>query len=191
MQIHSSCLSLFCYPCLEWQFLAPKLPRAPWWTKQFTFQNWSKSMLQADNPGSIRQSRQGFIICPLWILYKLLLQYNYSCCYSVTKLCLLATPWTEACQAPLFSTVSWSLLKFMSTESVMLSNHLILCCRLLLLPRSFPASESFPMSWLFSSGGRIIRASASVSILPMNIQSWFPLDWLVLSPCSPTTVVPG
>ena len=43
------------------------------------------------------------------------------------------TPWTVAHQAPLSSTISWSLLKFMSIESVMLSNHLILCCPLLLL----------------------------------------------------------
>ena len=42
-----------------------------------------------------------------------------------------AEPWTAACQAPLSSVISWSLLRFMSFESVMLSNHLILCCRLL------------------------------------------------------------
>ena len=41
--------------------------------------------------------------------------------------------------------------------------------------QSLPPSRSFPMSWLFSSGGQSIRASASVSILPMNIQDWFPL----------------
>ena len=40
---------------------------------------------------------------------------------------------------------------------------------------SFPASGSFPMSWLFASGGQNIGASASVSVLPMNIQGWFPL----------------
>ena len=39
----------------------------------------------------------------------------------------------------------------------------------------FPAPESFPMSWLFDSGGQIIGASASASVLPMNIQDWFPL----------------
>ena len=42
-------------------------------------------------------------------------------------------------------------------------------------PQSFPASGSFPMSWLFTSGGQSIEASASVSVLPMNIQDWFPL----------------
>ena len=48
---------------------------------------------------------------------------------------------------------------------------------------SFPASRSFPMSQLFPSGSQSMGASASV--LPMNIQGWFPLDWLVWSPCSP------
>ena len=43
--------------------------------------------------------------------------------------------------------------------------------------QSFPASESFPMSQLFTSGGQSIRASASASVLPMNIQDWFPLGW--------------
>ena len=42
-------------------------------------------------------------------------------------------------------------------------------------PQSFPASESFPMSWLFASGGQSIGASASASILLMNVQDWFPL----------------
>ena len=49
--------------------------------------------------------------------------------------------------------------------------------------QSFPASGSFPVSWLFTSGGQSIRASASVSVLPMNIQDWFPLgltDWISL-----------
>ena len=85
---------------------------------------------------------------------------------------LFAIPWTAALQASLFFTVSQSLLKFMSVESVMLSNHLILCCPLLCL-QSFPASWSFTMSHLFTSGGQNIGAPASV--LPMNIQGWFPL----------------
>ena len=70
--------------------------------------------------------------------------------------------------------VSQSLLKFMSIELAMLSNHLILCCPLSCL-QSFPASGSFPMSRLFASGGQSIGASASALVLPMNIQSSFPL----------------
>ena len=61
----------------------------------------------------------------------------------------------------------------MPIESVMLSNYLIL---LLLCLQSFPASGSFPMSWLFTSGGQSIGASASTSALPMNIQGLFPLE---------------
>ena len=45
------------------------------------------------------------------------------------------------------------------------------------LPQSFPASESFPVSQFFASGGQSIRASASASVLQMNIHGWFPLEW--------------
>ena len=51
--------------------------------------------------------------------------------------------------------------------------------------QSFPASGSFPVSQLFTSGGHIIGVSASTSVLPMNTQDWSPLGWLVGSPCSP------
>ena len=56
---------------------------------------------------------------------------------------LFATPWTAACQASLSFTISWSLLKLMSTESVMPSNCLILCCPLILLPSLFPSIRVF------------------------------------------------
>ena len=69
----------------------------------------------------------------------------------------------------------------MPIESMMLSNHLILCHPLSHL-QSFPASGSFTMSQLFASGGQSIGVSASASVLPMNIQGWCP-DWLVWS-CS-------
>ena len=55
--------------------------------------------------------------------------------------------------------------------------------------QSFPASGSFPMSQFFTSGGQSIGASASV--LPMNIQDWIPLDWLVWSSCSPRSSAEG
>ena len=79
---------------------------------------------------------------------------------------LFATPWTVAHQASLSFTISWSLFKHMSTESVMPSNHLILCRPFCL--QSFPVSGSFLMNQLFTSGDQSIGASASV--LPMNIQ---------------------
>ena len=56
---------------------------------------------------------------------------------------LFATPWIAACQASLSITSSWSLLKFMSIKLVMPSNHLILCCPLLLLPSIFPSIRVF------------------------------------------------
>ena len=68
---------------------------------------------------------------------------------------------------------------------LMTSSHLILCHPFLLLPSIFPASESFPMSLFFSSGDQSTGASASASVLPMNIQGWFPLKWLIGSLCCP------
>ena len=62
--------------------------------------------------------------------------------------------------------------------------HLILCRPLLLLPSVFLTSESFSMTQLFASGSQSTGASASASILPMNLQGWFPLELTGLSPCS-------
>ena len=73
-------------------------------------------------------------------------------------------------QASLSITKSWSLFKLMFIESVMPSNHFILCSSLLLPPSSFSASGSFPSRQFFTSGGQRIGASASASVLPMNIQ---------------------
>ena len=56
-------------------------------------------------------------------------------------------------------------------------NHLILCHPLLLLPSIFPASGFFLMSQFFASGGQRTGVSASASVIPMNIQDWFPLGW--------------
>ena len=78
----------------------------------------------------------------------------------------------ESRKASLFFTLSLSLLKLMSTESVMTSNHLNLS-PFSTWPQSFPASGSFPTSWLFASGSQNTEASALV--LSVNIQHWFPL----------------
>ena len=99
---------------------------------------------------------------------------------SVSHVRLFVTPWTAARQASLSITSSRSLPKLMSIKSVMSSNHLILCHPLLLPPSIFPASGSFPVSQFFTSGGQSIGVSASASVLPMNIQDWFPLGWIVL-----------
>ena len=77
------------------------------------------------------------------------------------------------CSMPGFP-VHHQLLEFVQIHAHwMLSDHLIFCRPLLLCLQSFPASRSFPMSQVFTSGGQSIRVSASA--LPMNIQGWFPL----------------
>ena len=84
----------------------------------------------------------------------------------------------DCSQASLSFTMSWSLLKLMCIKSVMLSNHLILCYPVLLLPSIFPSIRVFfffPMSCLFTLGDQSIGASASASVLPVNIQGWFSL----------------
>ena len=104
-------------------------------------------------------------IPPFWVLYG---------GFITLFLCLFVIPWTAACQAPPSSTIFWSLLGFMSIESVMPSNHHILC-HPLCLSSVFPGIRSFPLSQLFTSGSQSIGALASASVLPMNIQCWFPL----------------
>ena len=85
------------------------------------------------------------------------------------------TPWTAAHQASLSITNSWSLLKLMSIESVMPSNHLILCHPLILPPSIFPSIQVFSNESVLHIRWPNIRVSASTSVLPMNIQGWFPL----------------
>ena len=106
--------------------------------------------------------------------------WYFSCCCSVTKLCwIFVTPCTEAHSAYLFSTISRSLLKLMSIELVMPSNHLILCHPFSLCLQSFLASESFLMSCLLASGGQSTEAETSASVFSINIQGRFPLGLTV------------
>ena len=119
------------------------------------------------------------MIIKLWELFSELetLSLNLFIVQSLSCVQLFATPWTAAHQASLSITTSWSLLKVMSIESVMPSNHVILCCPLFLLPSIFPIIKVFsnvsvlcirwPKYWSFS-----------FSISPaMNILDWFPLGW--------------
>ena len=89
---------------------------------------------------------------------------SLSCCVQ-----FFATPWPATHQVSLSFTISQSLLKFMSIESVMQST-VVLCSPLLLLLNLSQPSGSFPMSWLFTSGGQSSPASASAAVLPMSIQ---------------------
>ena len=90
---------------------------------------------------------------------------------------LFATPWSAAHQASLSFTVSRSLLKLMSIESVMLSNHLILCDPLL-LPSLFPSIKVFSIELALHIRWPNIGASTSASVLPMVIS--FRIDWFDL-----------
>ena len=105
---------------------------------------------------------------------------QFSSVQSLSRVRLFVTLWTAACQASLSITNSQSLLKLMSIELVMPSNHLILCRPLLFCLQPSPASGSFQMSQLFSSGSQSIGVSASV-ISPSNEYSGlipFRMDWL-------------
>ena len=109
--------------------------------------------------------------------------YVYTIVVVSVSVRLFVTPWTSVCQAPLSSAISQSLLKFMSVEAVILSNHLILCCNpLLLLASLFPSIRVFsneltlcirwPKYWSFS-----------FSIRPYNKYSGlilFRIDWFDL-----------
>ena len=117
------------------------------------------------------------------ILWHFPLHFYLCCIQSLSCVQLFATPWTAAYQASLSLSISWSFLKFRSIESVMLCNHLIFFYPLLLWLSIFPSFRVFPIGHLFSSGGQSIGVSASASVLPMNIQDWFPLGligWISL-----------
>ena len=89
----------------------------------------------------------------------------------------LATPWTAALQASLSITNSQSLLKLMSIELVMPSNHFILCCPLLLPPSVLPSIRVFSKESVLHIRWPNTGVSASTSVLPMTIQDWSPLGW--------------
>ena len=95
---------------------------------------------------------------------------------------LFVTPLTAAYQAPLSFTIPWSLLKFISIELVMISNHLIHFHPLLLLPSIFPSIRVFSNECLFASGGQSVGTS-ELSISPSNEHSGlilFRIDWFEL-----------
>ena len=133
------------------------------------------------------KSKQSNLISfpPCLIHLSQLLLIHFSCTYYYTVLSLncvqlFAISWTAAHRAPLSFTVSQSLLKFMSTESVVPAKHLILCHLLLFLPSIFPSIRDFsnksalcirwPKYWIFS-----FRVSPSD-----ECSGWFPLGFIGL-----------
>ena len=108
-----------------------------------------------------------------WNYHNIVYWLSVSSVQFLSLVWLFATPWTAAHQASLSITNSYSCpshrwcLPTISPSVVPFSSHL----------QSFPALGSFPMSLFFASGGQSIGVSASASVLPMNIQDWFPLGW--------------
>ena len=122
-------------------------------------------------------------------MLKLKLQYfghvisQFSSVQLLSRVQFFATPWTAGCQAFLSITSSWSLLKLMSIESMMPSNHLVLCRPLLLLPSIFPSIRVF----FFFPNKSVLHIrwpkywSFSFNISPSNEHSGlisFGMDWL-------------
>ena len=142
---------------------------------------------------SLRRNGVAFIVnksqkCSTWVqsqkwqndlcsFLRQTIKHQFSSVQSLSRVRLLATPWTTAHQASLSITNSRSLPKLMSIESVMPSNNLILCRPLLLLPSIFPNIRVFS-----DESALHIRwpkyCSFSFNISPsMNTQDWFPLGW--------------
>ena len=126
-----------------------------WKTWGWCDSGWGRSVFQAEWGGLWPRTSCSFVVIVV---------------QSLSHVRLFVTPWAAASQASLSFTISLSLFKLMSTESMVPSNHLILCCPLSSCLLFFPASGSFSMSGLFISGDQSIGASASASVLPMNIQ---------------------
>ena len=127
------------------------------------------------------------ILCIFWFPFLILpwsVGYSETCCLgsfssdqSFSCVWFFMTPCTAARKASVSSTIPQSLFTLMSIDSVMPNNHLILCRPLLLLPSILPSIRVFSMGQLFTSGGQSIGISDSPSsVLPINIQDWYPLE---------------
>ena len=122
------------------------------------------------------QVLQFFSLCP---------EGGFAVVQSLSWIWLFATPWTAAHTAPLSSTMSWSLLRFMSIGLAMPSNHLILCHPFLLPPSILPSIQVCSNESALCIRWASTRDSASASALPMNIWGWCPLGLTGLISCSP------
>ena len=102
------------------------------------------------------------------------IRYTLPCCSVASCIQLFVNPWTVACQASLSITVSWACSNSHPSDRWYHPTILFSVVPFSSCPQSFPASGSFPMSQLFALGGQRTGDSASASVLPMNIQGWFP-----------------
>ena len=96
---------------------------------------------------------------------------------SLSRVQLVVTPWTAAHQVSLSFTISQNLLKLMSIELVMPSNHLIFCCPFLLPPSIFPSIRVFSRELVLCIRWPKYWSFSFASAFSMNIQGWFPLGW--------------
>ena len=104
-------------------------------------------------------------------------KWCFSSVQSLSRVQLLATPWTTARQAPCPSQTPRAYSNSCPSSRwchAAISSSVVPFSS---CPQSLPASGSFPMSQLFASGGQSSRVSASASVLPMNTQDWSPLGW--------------
>ena len=106
-----------------------------------------------------------------------LLTASFSSLQLLSHVWLSGTPWTAAHQASLSITNSPSLLKLMAIDWRCHSNISSFTEHFSFHLQSFPESGSFQMSHFFTPGGQSVGVSTSVSVLPMNIQDWYPLGW--------------
>ena len=127
-------------------------------------------LLNCNSRAQYWQQRSNVVLSSMHIVVSVSVQ-------SFSHVWLFVTPWTTARQASLSITNSRSLLKLMSIESVMPSNHLILCCPLLLLPSIFPSIMVFSNESALSIGWSKYWSFSSTSALPKNTEDWFPLGW--------------
>ena len=127
----------------------------------------------------------GFTVFLLEILFQWIIKLHLNggkqkSVQSLSRVQPFVTPWTVAHQASLSITNYWNLPKLISIESVMPSNHLILCYPLLLPPSIFPSIGVFSkesVKQLTDFGHQSIGVSASMSVLPVNTQDWSPWGW--------------
>ena len=153
------------------------ISRVNWSSEHSVDSSWIKTNLIDNEIVTFALKSGPFIVFSRSLNYIIIFISNpLSPCCSDPQVCpTVCDPWITASQTSLSFIITWSLLKLMSIESVMpstISSSVVpfSSCR-----QSFPASGSFPMSWIFTSGSQSIGVSASTSVLPMNIQDWFPL----------------
>ena len=157
--------------CATLWALAHQAPLSMGFSRQEYWNGYSHFLLKGTFP---TQGSNPCLFCLLHWQADSLPLHHLSSVQFICSVCarLCETPWTAACQASLSIINSRSLLKLISIESVMPSNHLILCHHIPFSShlQSFPASRSFLVSQFFASGRQSIGVSASASVLPMNTQ---------------------